>query len=83
MSIAEIISELPKLSAKERALLRQRLSELKEQDDLQFLDQSAIAQLDMKEPTGAITMLGFARRFRTAPRATADWMNELRAGEHD
>jgi hypothetical protein len=25
-------------------------------------------------------MLGFARKFRTAPRATADWMNDLRAG---
>ncbi len=33
------------------------------------------------QPAGAMAMLGFARRFRTEPRATADWMNELRAGE--
>ncbi len=31
-------------------------------------------------PTGALAMLGFARRFR-APRLTADWLRELREGE--
>ena len=35
------------------------------------------------QPTGALAMLGFARKFRAAPRATADWMNELRAGERE
>ena len=34
------------------------------------------------QPAGALAMLGFARRFRPEPRATADWMEELRAGEH-
>ena len=36
-----------------------------------------------RPPTGAMAMLGFARKFRAAPRATADWMNELRAGERE
>ena len=36
-----------------------------------------------RQPAGAMAMLGFARRFRSAPRATADWMNELRAGERE
>jgi len=36
-----------------------------------------------RQPAGAMAMLGFARRFRTTPRATVDWMNELRAGERE
>jgi hypothetical protein len=35
------------------------------------------------QPAGAMAMFGFARRFRTVPRATGDWMNELRAGERE
>lgn len=56
MSAAEIMSELPKLSAKDRALLRRRLRELEEQDDLQFLHDSALAQfqeLDKQEAENA------------------------------
>lgn len=34
-------------------------------------------------PAGAMAMLGFARKLRTAPRTTADWMNDLRAGERE
>ena len=34
-----------------------------------------------RQPAGAMAMLGFARRFRLEPRTTADWMDELRAGE--
>lgn len=52
MSAAEIMNELPKLSAEERALLRQHLRELEEQDDLQFLHDSALPQfqaLDKQE----------------------------------
>lgn len=36
-----------------------------------------------RQPAGAMAMLGFARRFRTVPRTTAEWMAELRAGERD
>ena len=34
-------------------------------------------------PLGARAMLGFARRFRSQPRSTADWMTELREGEQN
>ena len=35
-----------------------------------------------EKPTGPLSVLGYARRFRSDPaRRTADWMNELRAGE--
>lgn len=36
-----------------------------------------------RQPAGAMAMLGFARKFRATPRATADWMNDLRAGERE
>jgi len=47
---------LPKLSAVERAALRQRLRELDEQDDVQFLNDSTLAQfqeLDKQEAENA------------------------------
>ena len=36
-----------------------------------------------RQPAGAMAMLGFARRLRPEPRTTADWMDELRAGERE
>jgi hypothetical protein len=56
MSATEIMRELPKLSAEDRAALRQRLRELDEQDDVQFLHDSALAQfqeLDNQEAENA------------------------------
>ncbi len=41
MSVAEIIRELPKLTAAERSVIRQRLRELEEQDASQFLHEAA------------------------------------------
>lgn len=41
MSVTEIISELPQLTAAERAALRQRQRELNEQDGVQFSHDSA------------------------------------------
>lgn len=35
------------------------------------------------QPLGAMAMLGFARRFHTQPRTTAEWMAELRAGKRE
>mgnify|MGYP002641472983 CR=1 FL=1 len=35
-----------------------------------------------QEHTGAVAMLGYARQFRPVKR-TAEWMNELRAGDCD
>ena len=52
MSVEEIIRELSRLTADERAAIRQRLSELEEQGEVQFLNDSAIAtfqDLDKRE----------------------------------
>jgi hypothetical protein len=56
MSAAEIIQELPKLTPDERAVVRQRLRELEEQDENRFLDESALAmfqELDKQEAEDA------------------------------
>ena len=36
-----------------------------------------------RQPAGALAMLGFARRFQPEPRTSANWMDELRAGQHE
>jgi hypothetical protein len=41
MSAAEIIAELPKLIAEERAAVLRRLRELEERDELHFLHEAA------------------------------------------
>ncbi|MEO7297847.1 MAG: hypothetical protein ABI042_04645 [Verrucomicrobiota bacterium] len=43
MSAVEILAELPKLSSEERSVVRRRLRELDEKDELQFLHKSADA----------------------------------------
>ena len=50
---------------------------------LTWLQGQECAAAPSRPPVGALAMLGFARRFRPEPRATADWMDELRAGEHE
>jgi len=52
MSLPEIISELPKLTADERSVVRRRLSELEELDEMQFLQEAAEAmfqEMDREE----------------------------------
>ena len=52
MSAVEILSELPKLTSEERSVVRRRLRELDERDELQFLHESADAMfqdLDRQE----------------------------------
>ena len=52
MSATEIIQELPKLTSEELSAVRHRLRELDEQDELQFLHESAVLtfqDLDKKE----------------------------------
>lgn len=61
----------------------QRLDEQHARQLLKWLQGQESAPTPTRQPAGAMAMLGFARRLRTAPRATADWMNELRAGEHE
>jgi hypothetical protein len=52
MSAAEIMQELLKMTADERAAIRQRLRELEEQGDVQCLNETALAafqELDKRE----------------------------------
>lgn len=60
-----------------------RLDEQHARQLLNLLQAQESVPTSVRQPTGAIAMLGFARKFRTAPRATADWMNDLRAGERE
>ena len=56
MSATEIINALPKLTAEERAAVRQRLRELEERDEIQFLNDSALAmfqEMDKQEAEDA------------------------------
>jgi hypothetical protein len=56
MSAVEILAELPKLTSEERSVVRRRLRELDEQDELQFLHDSADAMfqdLDKQEADDA------------------------------
>ena len=56
MSAAEIIKELPKLSADELGAVRRRVRELDERDELQFLHESADAMfqdMDKEEAANA------------------------------
>lgn len=40
-----------------------------------------VTVIEEGRPAGAGAMLGFARRFRSRPRRTSEWMKELREGE--
>jgi hypothetical protein len=56
MSAAEIIQELSRLTADERAAIRQRLREIEEHGEVQFLNDSALAtfqDLDKREAKAA------------------------------
>jgi hypothetical protein len=72
MSVVETVIEKVKLLDDEHA-----------QHLLTWLQGQEHATAPARQPVGAMAMLGFARRFRSAPRATADWMDELRAGERE
>jgi len=72
MSVVEMAIE--KVKQLDEAHARQLLTWLQGQER---------AAAPARQPAGAMAMLGFARRFRPAPRATADWMGELRAGERE
>ena len=60
-----------------------RLDEQHARQLLNWLQGQESAPTPTRQPAGAMAMLGFARKFRSAPRATADWMNDLRAGERE
>ena len=50
---------------------------------LTWLQRQERAAAQPRQQAGAMAMHGFARRFRPAARATADWMDEIRAGERE
>ncbi len=50
---------------------------------LNWLQQGEFPAATIRQPASAMAMLGFARRFRSASRAPAEWMTELRAGERE
>lgn len=60
-----------------------QLDEAKARQLLTWLQGTELPRDQSPQPAGAMAMLGFARRFRPVPRTTADWMEELRAGESD
>jgi hypothetical protein len=72
MSAIEMVIE--KVKELDEAHARQLLTWLQGQER---------ATAPARQPAGALAMLGFARRFRPEARTTADWMDELRAGEHE
>jgi hypothetical protein len=56
MSAVEILAELPKLTNEERSVIRRRLRELDERDELQFLHESAdsmFKEMDKQEADNA------------------------------
>jgi len=56
VSAAEIIAELPKLTAEERAAVLRRLRELEERDELHFLHETAdsmFQEMDKQESKDA------------------------------
>jgi hypothetical protein len=56
MSAVEILAELPKLTNEERSVIRRRLRELDEREELQFLHESADAMfqdIDKQEAENA------------------------------
>jgi hypothetical protein len=70
MSAIEMVME--KVKQLDEAHARQLLTWLQGQER---------AAAEPRQPAGAMAMLGFARRFRPDVRLTADWMDEIRAGE--
>ena len=72
------------MSSVEMALEKVKLlDELHAQRLLAWLQDQDRAAVKARTPAGAMAMLGFARRFHPQPRPTADWLEELRAGERE
>ena len=60
-----------------------RLDEQHARQLLNLLQAQESVPTSVRQPTGAMAMLGYARKFRAATRVTTDWMNYLRAGERE
>jgi hypothetical protein len=72
------------MSTVEMAIEKVRhLDETRARQLLLWLENQTVTEIPVTAPQGAMAMLGFARRVRSESRTTAEWMAELRAGEHD
>jgi len=72
------------MSAVETALEKVRqLDETHAHRLLAWLQELEVPTAPPRQPLGAMAMLGFARRFLPQPRATDEWMAEIRAGERE
>ncbi len=72
------------MSAIEKAIEKvKRLDEARARQLLTWLKTLEPAAAPDRKPAGAMAMLGFARRFCPERRTTAEWMEELRAGERE
>ena len=58
-----------------------QLDEARARQLLTWLQRQECVAAQPRQPAGAMAMLGFARRLRSTARPTADWMDEIRAGE--
>jgi len=72
------------MSAIEMAIEKvKHLDEARARQLLTWLQRLEHAATPNRQPAGAMAMLGFARRLRPERRTTAEWMDELRAGERE
>ena len=72
------------MSAIELAIEKvKRLDEPHVRQLLAWLEEQGGSARSPVAPLGAQAMLGFARRFRSQARPTAQWMSELREGERE
>ena len=60
-----------------------QLDEAHARELLTWLERQERRAAPTRRPVGALAMLGFAQRFRSERRTTAEWMDELRAGERE
>ncbi len=70
------------MTATEQALEKvRRLTEKQARELLRWLGELERSGRPQAKTTGAVSMLGYARRFYPEPRTTAQWLRELREGD--
>lgn len=70
------------MTATEQAIEKvRRLTEEQAQQLLGWIGEFDRAATPKTAAPGDVAMLGFARRFYTEPRTTAQWLREMREGE--
>ncbi|SKB02438.1 hypothetical protein SAMN02745166_03649 [Prosthecobacter debontii] len=80
---AEITRYMPELAELLARTGRNILSGQIQKTTSSAIQQGVTANADQTPPLGARAMIGFALNGGRTPRATADWMKELREGDAD